>query len=228
MGHTKTICCQVRTINAEKYNLEWENIRQERRALIAALDEYCEGDACVPGVATMSLSTDHPDVDLMTSAYVAMIKTELAGHADDVESIRSMKAFALLFTELLGLPASHIPQSIERNDQFSIGNRVGNGRHVVNLSDYQPIIAASKDMRFEGEAEQESVRLAELLASSYNKSYLEYIASYGVENIKVVKHHLTLISDLVDQMMRLAQNAAPRDLEDHTEYELPNSHPHHR
>jgi hypothetical protein len=163
MGHTKTICCNVKPHHAADYQAEWDDLRRDRQALIVALEDYLSDKACVPGVPKDPTGL-HPRIDLLASAYTAMTKSELLEQTDATQSIRSMKAFALLFSELYLIPGSHFHKSLDQSDEFSIGFSIGDGNNNISIDDFDNVVSKTLGVHIAGEIESESMKLAELLS----------------------------------------------------------------
>lgn len=221
MGHTKTICCNTRP-NVDELRLEWSRIRSARQALMVRLEQYLAEEACVPGAPKNARGAD-AYLDLVGDAYLALLKEELAGHGDDVGSIRSMKAIGAICMELIRFPTQFGNEHFEREDHLSIEPNSGPGCDAGRL---QRLVEFHAKTTIEGEIENEALKFGALLIGSFTKAFAESHAALNSGDANVVKHHLTLMGDIVEELVRLPLYAVPREYTDHTEFSLPSGHPH--
>lgn len=220
MGHTKTICCTVKRDRPQA----WESVRRERIALKESLEKYLAEDACVKHVPRVTRGLDS-HVDTLADGYVALIHEEVVGHKDRVASVRSMRAFALVFAEMWRLPASQMSSLYDRTDEFSIENPSAKSASLVRLDSLARLSTKHEKAVVSSPEQAEALAVAKVFADAYIKASAEFHAALQGDNLFVVKHHGTLLGDLLEQMLQLSLRPTPRSVYDFTEFDLPDDHP---
>lgn len=222
MGWTKTICCNTRKIHL--FSEEWADLVQQRDGLKKECLKYLGGKACVAGVPDV-VAGINPHVDLLAQAYVALVKEELTGHADQETSMRCMHATALVFSDMWWFPASLVSRYSERNDALDVVNRTGESATDPEALKLLVEAYENTDVSAKSDTAAEVLDTAQVLSDTYVKAFAEFQTSLESPEISVVTHHASLIADVVEQMMALLHYTKPKTEKDFTEFSLPESHP---
>lgn len=198
MGHTKTVCCNTGLVHL--FAKEWTDLVQQRRGLTQALRSYLQTDSCVEGVPHEVRGLNR-HLDLLADAYVALVKEELSGHDSARTSMRCMRATALVFSDMWRLPAALQSEHFQGDHALEIGNSTASP--AANVAFLEKLVEEYSGVSPDSPTATEVVDSARVLSEAYVKACAEYEAVLQQPEVSVVKHHASLISDIVKQMLAL-------------------------
>lgn len=222
MGHTVTFC-RVKKIPEF---ISFEEILKKRIALYGSAKMYIQEDGCVEGTPT-TIEGINPYSDMLGQYYLAILKSELSSHGgDEIESLASMKAMSLVFSEMWA-EASELLEDNKHLAKFDVALiPLGEFRQRrLDLTRLQLVIDKMNSQRTISAEHKFSYDYGDLLVKSYCKALVELKLCAMGDDITIIKHHASLLGDLLDEMLDLVQYLqADNPL---TEQKLPLNHPHH-
>lgn len=224
MGHTVTFC-RMRRPNLAG-NLTRDALRRHRQELTEILKTYLESPLCVNGVMTQIEGTN-PYADALARYYMTFLTSEIVGHGGDkLESIASMAGLGLVFSEMWAQASDVLYGNSEIKNHLLLTGK-------ISIRQREPLfeidrLAANADVDTlpadipAGLAPE--YRLGFFLSRAYCKALVELQYCSIDEDCAMIKHHASLLGDLMDEMLDLVQYLSPDNRE--SEYALPSSHPH--
>lgn len=217
MGYTKTIrqCQRPR-------GMDLDQLIAHRAQLRESLQEYLANDACVEGAPASAEGLDKY-ADLLVEAFTGIVALELGGHESHEDSYQTMASFAAVFAELWRIPAMAGPSRLRP----LVTDVPVSATEFVMTEAVQRLVDRANAVKVTDADHEEALTLASLLAKSYLKALAELREALKGNDLFVIKHHGSLVGDLLDEMLELVQYPDPRD-EQLTEYDLPQDHPHWR
>lgn len=222
MGHT-ALFCAGRNVRPDP---DFSKVLKRRTALYGVLKTYLQEDACVKGTPT-TIAGVNPYSDVLGQFYLALIKSELSSHGgEEIESLVSMQAMSLVFSELWAEP-SELLKDNKHLAKLDIGLiPLGESRQRrLDVSRLAIVIDKMNSQRSISTEHQFTYDYGDLLIKSYSKALVELKTCATGDDISIIKHHASLLGDLLDEMLDLVQYLH----EDNplTEQALPLNHPHH-
>jgi hypothetical protein len=210
MGHTVTICRQFRG----KGFVNFDELQQKRKELTEILIHYLEEKPCIAGSPEVFEGVNSY-ADSLAQHYVTLLKSEITGHrGDKAESLASMAALGMVFSEMWGEAYAALNKNQEIiSHPFMVGYKQTSERNrLLDISLIQAVSAI------------EAQRTKILLARSYCKALTELQSCASGNEKSIIKHHTSLVGDLMDEMLNLVQYLSQNNIE--SEFSLPPSHPH--
>lgn len=222
MGHTVTICRQFRG----KGFVNFDELQQKRKELTEILIHYLEEKPCIAGSPEVFEGVNSY-ADSLAQHYVTLLKSEITGHGGDkAESLASMAALGMVFSEMWGEAYAALNKNQEIiNHPFMAGYKQTSERNrILDISLIQALAAIEAQRTKIPMQHVETYNYGSLLARSYCKALTE-LQSCALGNDKsIIKHHTSLVGDLMEEMLNLVQYLSQNNIE--SEFSLPASHPH--
>ncbi len=223
MGHTRTFCPICRKIPEFR---SFGKILEKRTTLYGITKTYLQEDGCVEGTPTKIVGIN-PYSDMLGQYYLALLKSELSSHGgDEIESLASMKGMSLIFSEMWA-EASEALEGNKHIDNFDLALiALGEPRQRrLDISRLDTVISKMNSQRSISDEDQFTYDYGDLLVNSYSKALVELQLCAKGDDISIIKHHCSLLGDLLDEMLDLVQYLKVDNPP--TEEALPLNHPHH-
>jgi hypothetical protein len=222
MGHTVTLCRRrIPDINSIRFG----EILKKRMALYGVAKTYLQEDGCVKGTPAI-ITGINPYCDMLGQYFLALLKSELSSHGgDEIESLASMKAMSLVFSEMWA-EASELLEGNKHLAKFDVAFiPLGESRQRrLDVSRLEIIIDKINSQRSISDENQFTYDYGDLIVKSFSKALVELKLCAMDDDISIIKHHASLLGDLLDEMLDLVQYL--QDDNPPTELALPVNHPH--
>lgn len=222
MGHTVSFCRQFRG----KGFVSFDELQRKRKELTGILSQYLEAKPCVAGSPEV-VEGINVYADSLAQHYVTLLKSEITGHGGDkTESLASMAALGIVFSEMWGEANAALNQNQEiLNHPFMVGYKQTLERNrLLDISSIQALAANEVQCAKIPAEHIETYNYGSLLARGYCKALTELQSCASGNDKAIIKHHASLVGDLMDEMLDLVQYLSPDNIE--SEFSLPPSHPH--
>lgn len=201
---------------------QWNALQRRRVATTARLREYLSEEACVAGVP-VDVTGLNPYADQLGQAFLSLVKCEMAGHSDALESLRCMRAIAVVLSEMLRIIPKSVSPALARDDDYSL--LLDEQRSArLRINDLEEFNSRASHIRVTDPSYSETMALAELLAKAYPKACAEYERSLEAGDVPSCIHHAAIVADQFSEMLDVLQYMKLRDERDFTEYAVPELH----
>jgi|GEM_PF-5891557 len=222
MGHTATICRIIRPPFVNRFS----EISKKRTALYGVLKKYLEEDACVEGTPK-TIAGINPYADMLGQYFLAILHSELSAHrGDGIESLASMKAMSIVFSEMWAEASEflEVNKDLAKFDVALIPLGASRQRRL-DVTRLEKVIEKLNGQRTIAVEHQFTFDFGNMLVKSYSKGLVELNLSAKGDDISIIKHHASLLGDLLDEMLDLVQYL--QDDNPLSEQALSLNHPHH-
>ena len=222
MGHTVTFC----RVKPDPNFIRFGEILRKRTDLYGVAKIYLQEDGCVEGTPT-TIAGINPYSDMIGQYYLALLKSELSSYGgEEIESLAAMKAMSLVFSEMWA-EASELLEGNKHLAKFDVALiPLGESRQRrLDVSRLEIVIDKMNSQRNISAEHQFTYDYGDLLVKSYSKALVELKLCAMGDDISIIKHHASLLGDLLDEMLDLVQYLQGDN--PLTEQALPLNHPHH-
>lgn len=222
MGHTATFCRQFRG----KGFVNFDVLQRKRKELTGILGHYLEAKPCVAGSPEV-VEGINPYADSLAQHYVTLLRSEITGHGGNkTESLASMAALSIVFSEMWSEASAALNQNQEiLKHPFMVGyKQTLTKNRLLDISSIQALASSEEQRAKIPEEHLETYNYGSILARGYCKALTELQSCASGNDQAIIKHHASLIRDLMDEMLDLVQYLSPKNIE--SEFSLPPSHPH--
>jgi hypothetical protein len=207
--------CPGPTVRAE----QWKQLQSSREATIGRLSLYLSEEACVAGVPTEVGGLD-PYADELGKAFVSLVRHEMTGHKDSVESLRSMRAIATLFSEILHLIATaDLPSEVVAIEDAPF--HYTGSRERLSLDGLKQFNADASELAAIDPQGSNTLELAKLLGDAFPKAWAEYRTAAQKDDTDATLHHAAILGDIYSEMVDVLQYMQLRDEQEFTEFRIP-------
>ena len=196
---------------------QWKELQASREKTITRLKLYLDEDACVTGVPANVTGLD-PYADELGKAFVSLVRHEMSGHKDAAESLRSMRAIAILFSEMLNLIATAELPGVVAFQDAGFGPVAKERLSVSALRKFNDDAAR---MNVADPQNSNTLPLSRLLGAAFPKAWAEYKEAAKGNDANSTLHHAAIIGDIYSEMVDVLQYMQLRDETDFTEYNVP-------